>query len=47
MHIDIPENRVKPEKEMNDKSSDFKNTCFDRSEPVLCLIFNITTTDDA
>ena len=26
-------------KKMNDKSSDFKNTCFDRSEPVLSLRF--------
>ena len=31
---------------MNDKPSDFKNTCFDGSEPVLWLKFNITITDD-
>ena len=46
MHMDIPENRVKPVKKMNDKSGDFKNTCFDRSEPVLWLRFDITITDD-
>ena len=30
MHIDIPENRVKPVKKMNDKSNYFKNTCLDQ-----------------